>query len=151
MKEGACLWVCWDTGKKIPWAKIKTTLDVKEIGGFDDVNSGPQHFWHQGQVSWKLIFPWTWGGWFLDDSSALHLLCTLFLLLFYQFHLRSSGIRSWRLGTPDLKKRRVTKIFHQFHSSYYHQYSLLQFPINNSRILKDSGRVLNLREIPDTQ
>ena len=40
------------------------------------------------------------GGWFLDDSSVLRLLCTLFLLLFHQLHLRSSGIRSWRLGTP---------------------------------------------------
>ena len=42
------------------------------------------------------------GVWFWDDSSALHLLCSLFLLLFYQLHLRSAGIRSWRLGTPDL-------------------------------------------------
>ena len=40
-----------------------------------------------------------WGR-FQDDSSALHLLCTLFLLLLHQLHLRSSGIRSWRLGTP---------------------------------------------------
>jgi len=40
--------------------------------------------------------------WFWDDSSALRLLCSLFLLLFYQLHLRPSGIRSWRLGTPDL-------------------------------------------------
>ena len=39
------------------------------------------------------------GGWFQNDSSALHLLCTLFLLL-HQLHLRSSGIRSRRLGTP---------------------------------------------------
>lgn len=30
----------------------------------------------------------------LDDSSALHLLCTLFLLLLHQLHLRSSGIRA---------------------------------------------------------
>ena len=36
-----------------------------------------------------------WGRWFWDDSSALH----LFLLLLHQ--LRSSSIRSWRLGTPD--------------------------------------------------
>ena len=42
------------------------------------------------------------GGWFQDDSSALHLLCTLFLLLLYQLHLRSSGIRSQRLETPDV-------------------------------------------------
>ena len=30
------------------------------------------------------------------------LLCTLFLSLLHQFHLRSSGIRSWRPETPDL-------------------------------------------------
>ena len=35
-------------------------------------------------------------------SSTLHLLCTLFLLLLHQPHLRSSSIRSWRLGTPVL-------------------------------------------------
>ena len=40
--------------------------------------------------------------WFGDDSSALHLLGSLFLLLLYQLHLRSSGIRSWKLGIPDL-------------------------------------------------
>ena len=39
------------------------------------------------------------GRWFGDDARALHLLCTLFLLLLYQLHLRSSGVRSWRLGT----------------------------------------------------
>ena len=43
------------------------------------------------------------GGWFQDDSSTLNLLCTLFLLLLYQLHLRSSGIRSWRLGTPPVQ------------------------------------------------
>ena len=42
------------------------------------------------------------GGWFRDDSSALHLLCTSFLFLLHQLHLRSSGIKSWRLGTPAL-------------------------------------------------
>ena len=41
-------------------------------------------------------------GWFGDDSSTLRLLCTLFLLLLHQLHLRSSGIRSWSLGTPAL-------------------------------------------------
>ena len=44
--------------------------------------------------------PW---GWFGDDSNALHLLCTLFILLLYQLPLRSSGIRSQRLGTPALE------------------------------------------------
>ena len=48
---------------------------------------------------------WSGGqaGGFQDDSNVLHLLCTLFLLLLYQFHLRSSGIRSQRLGTPMLE------------------------------------------------
>ena len=47
-----------------------------------------------------------WGnegrGWFKDGSSALRLFCTLFPLLLYQLHLRSSGIRSRKLGTPGL-------------------------------------------------
>ena len=46
-------------------------------------------------------------GWFRDDSSALHLLCTLFLLQLHQLHLRSSGIRSPRLGTPGLNHKLV--------------------------------------------
>ena len=43
-------------------------------------------------------------GWFQDDSSALQLLCTLFLSLLHQL-LRSSGIKSWSLGTPILAAR----------------------------------------------
>ena len=39
-----------------------------------------------------------------DDSSTLSSLHTLFLLLLHQLHLRSSGIRSWRLGTFVLKQ-----------------------------------------------
>ena len=42
-----------------------------------------------------------WAGrWFQDDSSALHSLCTSFLLLLHHLHLRSSGIRSKKLGNP---------------------------------------------------
>ena len=47
------------------------------------------------------------GGWFLDDSSSLHLLCTSFLLLLHQLHLRSSDIRSQRLGTPGLQHNHI--------------------------------------------
>ena len=50
----------------------------------------------EGNVS----MDWGVGGWFQDDSNALQLLCTLFLLLLHQLHLRSLGIRFWRLGTP---------------------------------------------------
>ena len=42
-------------------------------------------------------------GWFQDDSSTFHLLCTLFLLWLDQLHLRSSGIRSQWLGIPALE------------------------------------------------
>ena len=43
------------------------------------------------------------GGQFQGNSSALHLLGTLFLLLLHQLHPQSSGIRSQSLGTPALK------------------------------------------------
>ena len=63
-----------------------------------------QQFWHRGPIIWKTIFPWMRSrGWFLDDSNALCLLCNIFLLLLHHLHLRSSGIRSWRLGTPEIE------------------------------------------------
>ena len=65
--------------------------------------SGPQPFWHQGPVSWKMIILWTRARRkFQDDSRTLQILCTLFVLLLHQLHLRSSGSRCWRLRTPDL-------------------------------------------------
>ena len=42
-------------------------------------------------------------GWFQDDSSTLTFIGHLISLLLHQLHLRSSGIRSRRLGTPDLE------------------------------------------------
>ena len=64
--------------------------------------SSPQHFWHQELVLWKTIFHWpgSVGGWPCNDSSALHLLCTLFLLLLHQLYLSSAGIQFWSLRTP---------------------------------------------------
>ena len=55
---------------------------------------------------WQFFHRPGWGGWFHHDSITLHLLCTLFPLLLYHLHLRSSGIRSQRLGTPALKNPR---------------------------------------------
>ena len=44
------------------------------------------------------------GGYGLEDeSSALYLLCTLFLYLLHQLYLRLSGIKSQRLGTLSLE------------------------------------------------
>ena len=59
-------------------------------------------FLAQRAISWKTIFPRprVEGTWFQEDSSALHLSCTLFLLLLHQLHPKSSGIRSGWLGTP---------------------------------------------------
>ena len=57
--------------------------------------SGPQPFWHQGPVSRRQFFHGLgWRGCFQNDSSTLHLLCTLHLLLLHQFHFRSPDIRS---------------------------------------------------------
>ena len=50
------------------------------------------------------------GRWFQDDSNALHLLCSLFLLLLHQLHLRSSGIRCQRLRTPGLEHAWVCNV-----------------------------------------
>ena len=53
----------------------------------------------------RQFFPWSRvGEMVLEWLNALHLLCILFLLLWYQCHLRSSGIKSQRLGIPALEK-----------------------------------------------
>ena len=54
-----------------------------------------------------------WGGaWSGDEPNALHVLCTLFLFLLHQLHLRSSGLRSQRLGAPvDLKETPSVLVF----------------------------------------
>ena len=38
------------------------------------------NFWHQGLVSWRWVFLWQGVGGSFWDSSALHLLCTFYLL-----------------------------------------------------------------------
>ena len=38
----------------------------------------------------------------------LYFLYTLFILLLHQLHLRSTGIRSWSLGTSDLNSRNAS-------------------------------------------
>ena len=53
-------------------------------------------------------FPGARGGYeFQDDSNTLHLLCTLFLLLLHQLHLRSPGIRSQKFGDCCLKGKQT--------------------------------------------
>ena len=66
------------------------------------LQNGLQCFWHSWPVLRKTIFfmDHKVGECYWDDSRSLHLLCILFLLLLHQLHLRSSGIRSRRLGIP---------------------------------------------------
>ena len=54
--------------------------------------SGPQPFWPFVEDNFS-VDPGL-GRWVLDDSSALHLLCTLFLLLLHQLQLRSQTLRA---------------------------------------------------------
>ena len=64
---------------------------VPHLLGTRDQFRGRQFFHRVGCGGVGMV----WG-----DSSALHLFCTLCLLL-HQLHLRL-GIRYWRLGTPAL-------------------------------------------------
>ena len=67
---------------------------VPSLSGTRDRFCGRRPFFHGPRV----------GGWFRDDSMERHVLCTLFPLLLYQLHLRGSGIRSQRLGTPAVQE-----------------------------------------------
>ena len=59
-------------------------------------NSGPHPFWHQGQVSWKTIFPQT-GGWF----DGFRMIQEHYIYCFYYYYISSTsdlqtlGPRSW--------------------------------------------------------
>ena len=78
------------------WRKVMNSCSSSSSS-----SSSPQPFWHQGPRNSDFVedsFS-SGGGWFGDDSSAFHLLCSLFLLL-HQLQLRSSSIRSWRLEGP---------------------------------------------------
>ena len=70
------------------------TTVVPNLFATRDQFCGRQFFHRPVEEGWRVVW---------DDSSALHLLGTLFILLLWQLHLRSSGIRSSRLGTPDIE------------------------------------------------
>lgn len=68
-------------------------------------SSSPQPYWHHGLVLWKTVFLqnrlgvgiWMISKWLEHITFIVHF-TSLFLL--HLLHLRSSGIRYWRLGTP---------------------------------------------------
>ena len=89
------------------WAWSNRTDHVTRRTGLDlcaHPAAVDQRSQHQGLALWRQLSmdkgEWGWSG---DNSSASYLLCTLRLLLLNQLHLRSSGIRSRRLGTPALE------------------------------------------------
>jgi len=88
--------VCTKSRKRQIWVKTWRTLTF-----LTEFRNSPQE-----PVSWETVFPWTGcRGWFGDHLSPCHLLCPSFLLLLHQLHLRSSGIRSWKLETPAVQPR----------------------------------------------
>ena len=86
-----------------PWGRI--ALDTTEGLTLSLSN----HFLAPGTGLMEDNFSTDCGAWFQDSSSILRLLCALFLLLLHQLHLRSSGIKSWRLGTPVLWHLQILK------------------------------------------
>ena len=87
--QNSASWVSCSIG--VERGPIYSRAAVLNLFGIRDQFCGRQ-FFHRG-VGGN-------GCWFQDDSSPLHLLGTLFLLLLHQLHIRSSGIRSQRLGIP---------------------------------------------------
>lgn len=63
-----------------------------------------QPFWHQALVACKSFsIDGARVGLVLNYSGAVHLLCILFLFLFHQLHVRSSGAGSQRSETRGLE------------------------------------------------
>ena len=85
-----CRWLRCHLTHSLLWIQLRRAV-VPNLLGTRGWFHRRQSFMDQGR-----------GGWFWNDSSASHLLCTLFLLL-YQLYRRSSASRSQRLGTPDLE------------------------------------------------
>ena len=75
----------WDIGEEGEYVLSRSCLDSASVY----VIGSQPFFGTRNLISWKTIFPWIGDrDWFPDGSSALRLSCTLFLLLFYQFHLK---------------------------------------------------------------
>ena len=102
----ARLGIIWRKAPERKFSLISTQLfdDGKHERKTLQYKRGPRPFCTRGRFLRRQFFNGpVVGKWFQDDSSILNLLCTLFLLLLYQLHLRSSGIGSWRLGIPTIQ------------------------------------------------
>ena len=77
---------------------------------FDSITDSTSWVWANSERGWIAREPGVLQAmgsqsqtWLSDWTELAHLLCTLFLLLLHQLHLRSSRIKSQRLGIPDLQ------------------------------------------------
>ena len=93
----------WLSSLHIPKGKLRFLLNPKTFQGGVSRSVVPNLFRHQGLVLWKTVFPRTRerDGFGMIQAHFISL-CTSFALLLHQLHFRSSGIRSWRLGSPGL-------------------------------------------------
>ena len=89
------------TGHLLVHISVSLLLSYKDTS-YTELGSHPQPFWLGTSFVENSFFKNLELGHFQDDSSTLHLLYTLFLLLLHQVHPRSSGIRSWSLEIPRL-------------------------------------------------
>ena len=104
----------WEGERDKTYRHNKQTISNMLGGGKYSSSVVSNHFGSRGWFLWRKFFhgleAWEEGEWFLGDLSALHLLCTLFLLFSRELHLRSSGIRSQKLGTLAPEKNKVIQI-----------------------------------------
>ena len=74
---------------------------MKLPGPYYKAHSSPQTFWHQGPGAWRTGFLETGGvgvGWFQDDSSALHSLHFISIII---TSAAAQIIRHWILEAGD--------------------------------------------------
>lgn len=91
-------YTCWFSRAVITkYHKLECSPAVPSLTGTRD----------QFHIRWFFHRPRS-GEWFQDDSSTFYFLDTLFVLLLHQLYLRSTGIRSWSLGTSDLNNRNAS-------------------------------------------
>ena len=75
------LWDHWKVLCRVIWFNLCFKLITLLLYGSD-----PQHFWHQGPISWKTIFPWTGveevvSEWFKCIIFIVHFIFNIILLL----------------------------------------------------------------------
>ena len=79
------------------WSWISQPPELQEKNFLLFNPAVPNYFGIRDQFCGRQFFHALVGGWFQDDSSILYLLCTLFLVMLHQLHLRYQALdpRGW--------------------------------------------------------